>query len=202
VNASIWFPFKFPNFNELIADASKVRQKRRRSPLEKKQVVPAYAETKRRWTSIVVAWCRQKGYAVLPGCWEFTYLFVEENMRKDPLNIAAGAVKMIEDGLVKAGVMENDGWAQVSSLHCYFASTKDKETHGLGKAGVLLSIGPKMSTEAEMLEVARMLSKDVPRSRSQKTTIQALEASDGAPDHLSPPEGDGPTEPVSEEASL
>ncbi len=34
-------------------------------------------------------------------------------MKRDPSNIAAAAAKFIEDGLIKAGVIENDGWKQV-----------------------------------------------------------------------------------------
>lgn len=35
-----------------------------------------------------------------------------QNRRKDPDNIAGGGVKFIFDGLVEAGVIENDGWKQ------------------------------------------------------------------------------------------
>lgn len=47
-----------------------------------------------------------------------------KNMRKDPDNTAS-AVKFILDGLVAAGVLENDGWKQIGDIsHAFFV---DKE---------------------------------------------------------------------------
>ncbi len=46
----------------------------------------------------------------------FGYVVVEETLRRDPSNIIAAAVKFIEDGLIKAGVMPNDGWGNVLGI--------------------------------------------------------------------------------------
>lgn len=41
-----------------------------------------------------------------------------KNRRKDPDNIIGGGNKFVLDGLVKAGVIPNDGWRHVNSLNC------------------------------------------------------------------------------------
>jgi hypothetical protein len=43
----------------------------------------------------------------------FTYLCRERNKQRDPSNVGAGAVKLIEDALQYMGFMDNDGWSQV-----------------------------------------------------------------------------------------
>lgn len=189
VASSIWLPFKFPHLNAIILEASTVRKVKTRTGKEVQ--VSKYTETKHRWTSIIKAWARQKGFEVLPGCWNFTYLCVDDTKRKDPGNILAGAVKIIEDALVDASIMENDGWGQVNSIHGYFAHTKLSKTHGLNKPGVCLSIGPELPTESEMLEVARILSSNVPSLRTQQREKAALKAQLGASSDSPDSEGAG-----------
>jgi len=51
------------------------------------------------------------------------YLWVEKNARRDKDNIAF-AKKFIQDSLVKAGVIENDGWERVEGFTDEFAIDK------------------------------------------------------------------------------
>lgn len=44
------------------------------------------------------------------------YTFYEPNRRRDKDNIASGAHKVIQDALVKAGVLQNDGWRHVEGF--------------------------------------------------------------------------------------
>lgn len=195
--SSIWFPFKFPHLNQIILDASTVHVWKGRTG--KRMQKSRYTEVKARWTSMIRAWAKQRGFEVLPGCWHFTYLFVEENAKRDPDNIASGAVKIINDGLVKGEFLENDGWGQVRSIRCFFASVRDSKTHGLNKPGVCLSIGPEQPTEEQMLEVARILSSNVPSLRTQareKAAIKAMAAEQRAPDNQPDPEGVGSPGPA------
>lgn len=46
----------------------------------------------------------------------FGYVIVEESLRRDPSNVCSAAIKFIEDGLVKAKVMPNDGWKNVLGI--------------------------------------------------------------------------------------
>lgn len=48
-----------------------------------------------------------------------------KNKRRDPDNIAGGGVKFIWDGLVEAGVIENDGWKQNGGWSNKFEVDKD-----------------------------------------------------------------------------
>lgn len=45
-------------------------------------------------------------------CCSIHYCWVEPNRKRDPRNVAAGA-KYIEDALVEAGILPNDGWAHI-----------------------------------------------------------------------------------------
>lgn len=42
------------------------------------------------------------------------YLFAEPNRKRDKDNVAAFAHKVVQDGLVEAGVLANDGWEYVA----------------------------------------------------------------------------------------
>jgi len=44
------------------------------------------------------------------------YTWYERNRRRDKDNISSFGRKVIQDGLVKAGVLENDGWAQIKGF--------------------------------------------------------------------------------------
>ena len=44
------------------------------------------------------------------------YLFAEPNRRRDKDNIAGFAHKVVQDGLVQARVLQNDGWGDVDGF--------------------------------------------------------------------------------------
>lgn len=54
----------------------------------------------------------------------FGYLIVENELRRDPSNICASAIKFIEDGIVEAGVMPNDGWSNVLGIRVHWIHRK------------------------------------------------------------------------------
>lgn len=45
-----------------------------------------------------------------------TYKFYEQNIKRDLDNISAFAHKVIQDALVKAGTIENDGWKHIKGF--------------------------------------------------------------------------------------
>ena len=51
------------------------------------------------------------------------YVWVEPNRNRDKDNVAF-AKKFVQDGLVKAGVLVNDGWAQVEGFTDNFVVDK------------------------------------------------------------------------------
>ena len=85
----------------------------------------------------------------------FNYLLVEETLRRDPSNVAAGAIKMIEDALVKRGLLASDGWSQVGGgtwyPHC-------EEDFGAGVCLVVQDC-PVLSKEAMIGRLQAFLSK-------------------------------------------
>lgn len=56
---------------------------------------------------------------------KLTFTWYCKNQKKDPDNIAF-AKKFILDALVKAGVLENDGWKQIAGFEDYFEIDADK----------------------------------------------------------------------------
>lgn len=55
-----------------------------------------------------------------------TYRFYCKNKKKDKSNISAFAIKIIEDALVKMGILANDGWNDIEGFHSEFYIDKNK----------------------------------------------------------------------------
>lgn len=53
------------------------------------------------------------------------YRYFEPSMKRDPSNISAFAIKVIEDALQKCGVISNDGWANIAGYSQDFFIDKD-----------------------------------------------------------------------------
>lgn len=53
------------------------------------------------------------------------YLWVEKDRRRDKDNISSMGRKIIQDALVKAGVLPNDGWANIDGFSDEFAVDKN-----------------------------------------------------------------------------
>ena len=49
-----------------------------------------------------------------------SYTFAEKNMKRDKDNVASFGLKVIQDSLVLAGVIDNDGWKNIESFSCNF----------------------------------------------------------------------------------
>lgn len=75
------------------------------------------AAMKKEWTERV-AWCAAGKRASGPV--HLTYRFYEPNKKRDKDNISGFAHKVIQDGLVSAGVIGNDGWAWVEGFEDFF----------------------------------------------------------------------------------
>lgn len=82
------------------------------------------ARTKREVTTMCAAEARIQKVPVMTRPVEIEIMWVEPNMRRDLDNIAAGA-KYVLDGLQRAGVLKNDGWADVTGLVHHFAIDKN-----------------------------------------------------------------------------
>ncbi len=120
--ATLWVPGPLPGLNELIAAAKGSGGRGM-----------GYAKLKRQWTDTVFALAR---YARIhkPGPFErrviVDFEWVERDKRRDPDNVAAGGRKLVLDGLVKAGVLNGDGWAHVD--HWWDRFSVNAERPGVG----------------------------------------------------------------------
>lgn len=88
-----------------------------------------------------------------PSYW--TYLFIEKNKQRDKRNIAGGATKVIDDALVEAGYIKNDGWSEVLDYRDYFyVATSGSPEEAL--LGAHLFLGPRLLEKSEcLMEVCR-----------------------------------------------
>lgn len=53
-------------------------------------------------------------------------IWYRKNKRKDKDNISAG-LKFVLDGLQDAGVLKNDGWKEIGTIHHYYEVNKDEK---------------------------------------------------------------------------
>lgn len=75
------------------------------------------AKLKRDAQWIVEACAKKQLRGFRPVCpVRMKYTWYERNRRRDKDNISSFGRKVIQDGLVKAGILENDGWAQIAGF--------------------------------------------------------------------------------------
>ena len=103
----ITIPGTLPNLNEII-EAAKTHW-------------TSYRQMKEANTELV-AWCA-KGQEKVDRA-DFIFTWFAKDRKTDPDNISA-AQKFGFDGLVKAGVIDKDGWKQVKSIKHEFEVDKD-----------------------------------------------------------------------------
>lgn len=84
-----------------------------------------YARVKRQNTYLVALQCRAQHLSPIDGPVEISFLHYRPSRKKDPDNVAAGAQKMILDGLVKAAILPNDTMQYVAALHHAFEVDRD-----------------------------------------------------------------------------
>jgi len=114
----LWIPGALPGWNELL-DAKGTRFKGTRKT--------AYNTLKARAQEGIIYMARAQLRPVTRA--HFSYEFHERDRRRDPSNIAGGAIKIIEDALQHAGILKNDGWKCVAGFSVSFVV--DKESQGV-----------------------------------------------------------------------
>lgn len=92
-------PGELPGMNEIIAESKRHYSK--------------YSSMKAKYTE-VVAWC-SKGKGPFERI-DLDITYYCKNRKRDPDNIIGGGNKFVLDGLVTAGVIENDGWKQIRDI--------------------------------------------------------------------------------------
>lgn len=115
---ALWIPGPLPGLNELLAAAKSGRGRGN-----------AYARLKADWTQSVWAHAKAAHLKPMTTPVRISFLWVEKDRRRDPDNVAGGGRKLILDGLVKAGVLKDDGAAEIRSWTDTF--TVDKANPGV-----------------------------------------------------------------------
>jgi hypothetical protein len=102
VKTFVFIPGKLPGQNDVIA-AAKGQGGRGWN----------YAAMKKKWTNDIALIAKASKVAPIVGAAWIDFTWRERNRQRNPDNIAA-AKKFVLDGLVKAGVLEEDGWNQIA----------------------------------------------------------------------------------------
>ena len=110
MKAKLILPFTFPGLNDYISVERSHRQKA--------------AKMKRDCQNAVILCARRQIRGKFTRPVVMNYLWVEKDRRRDKDNVAAFGRKVIQDALVKAGVLHNDGWANIEGFSDRFAGDK------------------------------------------------------------------------------
>lgn len=99
MKAKLILPFTFPGLNDYIEAERTHRQKA--------------AKMKKEYQDAVMLCIRSQRLPTFDGPVYMYYTWVEKDRRRDKDNVAAFGRKVIQDAFVKAGVLKNDGWANI-----------------------------------------------------------------------------------------
>lgn len=148
---TLWIPTRMPGLNELF-EARMVRSRNAGSPKQWNR----YSDMKRQWGSNIKLLCFKRRFEFIErSC--FTYLFVEPNRGRDKSNVIGGGVKLIEDGLIEAGIIKGDGWAVVNDIRPYVIEREF--------AGVLMVAHETRVLERD--EMIELMEKEYERGREE-----------------------------------
>lgn len=133
IHNAFWVPGKVPSLNELLDAKGGVPAKResiimRHLPKKGKGRAAQYNlynDLKQSWKRRTITAIGAPFVRVLSAY--FGYVVVEETVRRDPSNICSSAIKFIEDGIVEAGVMSNDGWDNVLGIRVHWIHRKGRD---------------------------------------------------------------------------
>jgi len=147
---TFFIPGKVPSLNELEnargmqspQTSSLIRMKgQSKNPFKR---FNQYNKVKQLWSGAVVQVCHDTQWTPVEAA-HFSYLVCEKNKKRDPSNICSSAIKFIEDGFKKAGVIPGDGWKQVLGISPYWEVTN----YGYG---VFVVMADYPMTKESMLE--------------------------------------------------
>jgi hypothetical protein len=108
---TLTIPARMPGLNELIESAAIHRLR--------------YRSMKQKWGRTVSLLARAQGFSPITEPSHFEYEFGEPTRRRDPSNVAAGGIKILEDALQEAGLLPNDNWEWVLSFVATWKVSKD-----------------------------------------------------------------------------
>ena len=111
---TLTLPYKLPSLNEIIGADRRNRY--------------LGGELKKQWTNTVSLECKKQKLKAFKNQINITITWHCKNKKRDKDNIMAGQ-KFIFDGLIKAGIIQNDGWKEIGEIqHKFTTDTTDKVT--------------------------------------------------------------------------
>lgn len=125
--ATLWIPGQLPGLQQLL-DANTVRSKRGKNGKHWTK----YSAIKKSFGAKVALCARAIGFPPVPDTGAiFTYEFIEPDRRRDPSNVIAGGIKIVEDALRFSGLLKNDGWRHVRGIVPLFRVVGPGEAPGV-----------------------------------------------------------------------
>lgn len=112
MRAKLVIPLTFPGLNNYINAERSHRQKA--------------AKMKKQYQDAVILCIRSQRIPTFDGPVYMYYTWIEKDRRRDKDNVAAFGRKVIQDALVRSGVLKNDGWANIAGFSDAFAIDKDE----------------------------------------------------------------------------
>lgn len=134
IHNAFFVPGKVPSLNELLDAKGGTRTKKqllilRHLPKKGKRPVPewvhAYNDIKQSWKKRTIDAIGAPFVRVKAAY--FGYVVIEQEQRRDPSNICSSAIKFIEDGVVEAGVMSDDGWNNVLGIRVHWVCRPNRD---------------------------------------------------------------------------
>jgi len=110
---TLWIPGKLPGLNEII----RARSSRGNGV--------AYTSMKKALTKEISDLAKYGRLKPMASAY-FTYLHFERTRQRDPSNFCSGVSKFVEDGLVHAKVLGNDGWRHILGFTHWWDVSKTK----------------------------------------------------------------------------
>ena len=107
VTQTFFIPGPLPGLNTLI-DAAKEQGYVRRG-------WNGYANAKRQWGQSIYWEIMKVGLKPMRRVY-VSFVWHEQDRRRDPDNFSSGGKKFVLDALVKAGVLKNDGWDEIAGM--------------------------------------------------------------------------------------
>lgn len=124
MNQAFDLPLVLPTLNKALDARVRVHTGKSRGSRR----VDSYTELKKKATysvaNHVIVMKRMGRLTAMKGRVDFEFVWRQANKRVDPDNIAHG-MKYIFDGLVEAGLIENDGWANIGCINHQFIVAPD-----------------------------------------------------------------------------
>ncbi len=118
---TLTIPARMPGLNDLLRAKMQIGE----GVSAKGKRWNGYAAMKRKYGNLVALCARSQGFQPITEPCHFEYEFGEPKRNRDPSGLVSGGIKLIEDGLQEAGLLQNDNWEWVLSFVATWRVSKE-----------------------------------------------------------------------------